>query len=257
MPRRRVAPARSRSRLPSSKCAPASTPLSASRSTLVRAVVLGERRDAEAPRAGVLRGGLRLEVGRHVRAAEAVDRLLRVADDHERAAGLVEEQPLEDPPLDRVGVLELVDEPDLESRAGSRAARDSRRRRPRRRGEVVSRSAKVQHALEALPRREQLDGASSTARRCSTAGSLPSTPRRSARRRGPGGRGASFSDLVERRVADAGHLPQRRSPRRTRGRTARRRPPGGGGPRRAAGAAVRLERPRRRTRGWCRIIAVS
>ena len=50
----------------------------------------------------------RPEVGRDVAAAEGVDRLLRVADQHHRrVAG---ERPVEHLPLHRVGVLELVDE---------------------------------------------------------------------------------------------------------------------------------------------------
>ena len=48
------------------------------------------------------------EVGLHVRAAEGVDRLLRISDQHERG-GAVEGE-TQDVPLHRVGVLELVDE---------------------------------------------------------------------------------------------------------------------------------------------------
>ena len=67
----------------------------------VAAVVRGER---GAPGRGA--GGR--EVGDDVAAAERVDRLLRVADeDHRRVAG---EGAVEDLPLHRVGVLELVDE---------------------------------------------------------------------------------------------------------------------------------------------------
>ena len=51
-----------------------------------------------------------LEVGRDVAAAERVDRLLGVADQHHR--GVPAEGPVEDLPLHRVGVLELVDEHD-------------------------------------------------------------------------------------------------------------------------------------------------
>ena len=51
-----------------------------------------------------------LEVGEDVAAAEGVDRLLRVADQHHR--GLAGERPVEHLPLHRVGVLELVDEHD-------------------------------------------------------------------------------------------------------------------------------------------------
>ncbi len=75
---------------------------------------LGEQRRVTAPvdREGLLRGrGLRrLEVRRDIAAAERVDRLLRVADQHHR--GVTGERPVEDLPLHRVGVLELVDEHD-------------------------------------------------------------------------------------------------------------------------------------------------
>ena len=50
------------------------------------------------------------EVGDDVAAAERVDGLLRVADQHQR--GLADEGALDDLPLDRVGVLELVDHHD-------------------------------------------------------------------------------------------------------------------------------------------------
>jgi len=66
-----------------------------------------------AGRAGPVRG---LEVGVHVCATARVDRLLRVGDkDEGRAVNGTAEQPREDLPLHRVGVLELVDErdPDL------------------------------------------------------------------------------------------------------------------------------------------------
>ena len=53
----------------------------------------------------------RLEVGVDVGAAEGVDRLLGVADEDERDAALAE-RAAHDVPLDRVGVLELVDEHD-------------------------------------------------------------------------------------------------------------------------------------------------
>ncbi len=53
----------------------------------------------------------------HVRTAEGVDRLLRVADEHQgRVVGAVEEG-AEDVPLHRIGVLELVDEGDPEPAA--------------------------------------------------------------------------------------------------------------------------------------------
>ena len=51
------------------------------------------------------------QVGDDVAAAERVDRLLRVADQHHR--GLPAEGAVEDLPLHRVGVLELVDQRDL------------------------------------------------------------------------------------------------------------------------------------------------
>ena len=60
-----------------------------------------------------------------VGAAEGVDRLLGVADEHEGGAVAAEGGP-HDVPLDRVGVLELVDERDLvaaaQALAGDRAA---------------------------------------------------------------------------------------------------------------------------------------
>ena len=62
--------------------------------------------------AGAARG---LQVGVDVGAAERVDRLLGVADEHERRP-LAEGQ-LDDLPLHRVGVLELVDEHDAEALA--------------------------------------------------------------------------------------------------------------------------------------------
>ncbi len=47
----------------------------------------------------------------HVRTAEPVDRLLGVPDQHERRIGVRRvEEGREDLPLDRIGVLELVDE---------------------------------------------------------------------------------------------------------------------------------------------------
>ncbi len=54
------------------------------------------------------------EVGGDVAAAEGVDRLLGVADQHHR--GVAGEGPVEHVPLHRVGVLELVDEHDLPAR---------------------------------------------------------------------------------------------------------------------------------------------
>ena len=56
----------------------------------------------------------RVEVGVHVGAAERVDRLLRIADQHERR-GAVAERRADDVPLHRVGVLELVDHHDPEA----------------------------------------------------------------------------------------------------------------------------------------------
>ena len=52
----------------------------------------------------------RLQVGHDVAAAEGVDRLLRVADEHH--GRVADEGPLDHVPLHRVGVLELVDEDD-------------------------------------------------------------------------------------------------------------------------------------------------
>ena len=57
------------------------------------------------------RGGGRGEVRRDVAAAERVDGLLGVADQHHR--GVAAEGPVEHLPLHRVGVLELVDQHDL------------------------------------------------------------------------------------------------------------------------------------------------
>ena len=56
------------------------------------------------------------EVGVDVGAAERVDRLLGVGDQHQRRAGLGE-RAAHDLPLDRIGVLELVDQHDLVARA--------------------------------------------------------------------------------------------------------------------------------------------
>ena len=50
-----------------------------------------------------------LQVGVHVAAAEGVDGLLGIADEHESAGRLAEGGP-QDAPLHRVGVLELVDD---------------------------------------------------------------------------------------------------------------------------------------------------
>ena len=63
-----------------------------------------------APCVGLLH---RAQIAEHVRAAERVDRLLRVADQDQRHVP-VERSP-QDVPLDRVGVLELVDEHDAEA----------------------------------------------------------------------------------------------------------------------------------------------
>ncbi len=54
----------------------------------------------------------RLQVGVDVGAAEGVDGLLGVADEHEGGVAVAED-PAHDLPLDRVGVLELVDQGDL------------------------------------------------------------------------------------------------------------------------------------------------
>ena len=62
------------------------------------------------------------QVGVHVRAAERVDRLLGIGDQHERHA-VVLERAVQDLPLDRVGVLELVDQHDLIARAQPRGRR--------------------------------------------------------------------------------------------------------------------------------------
>ncbi|MDX6682051.1 MAG: hypothetical protein QOG94_2090 [Solirubrobacteraceae bacterium] len=62
-------------------------------------------------RRALARGLRRVEVGVDVGAAEGVDRLLGVADQHERRVAAAERAP-HDVPLDRVGVLELVYEHD-------------------------------------------------------------------------------------------------------------------------------------------------
>ena len=59
------------------------------------------------------------QVGDHVGAAERVDGLLRVADQHQGAVAV--ERALQDLPLHRVGVLELVDEHDLVAAADAGA----------------------------------------------------------------------------------------------------------------------------------------
>ena len=55
------------------------------------------------------RGRFADQIGVHVRSAKRVDRLLGVADEHERRTGVLPHA-REDFILDRVGVLELVDE---------------------------------------------------------------------------------------------------------------------------------------------------
>jgi hypothetical protein len=57
----------------------------------------------------------RLQVSHHVAAAKGVDRLLRVADQHQRLMAV--EGAVQDLPLHRVGVLELVDQHDGVARA--------------------------------------------------------------------------------------------------------------------------------------------
>ena len=77
------------------------------------------------------RGGGRGEVGRDVAAAERVDGLLGVADQHHR--GVAAEGPVEHLPLHRVGVLELVDQHDLPPLPHPLGRRRRRRGRARRR----------------------------------------------------------------------------------------------------------------------------
>jgi hypothetical protein len=67
------------------------------------------------------RGAGGLQVGDHVAATEGVDGLLRVADEHER--GVTGEGAVEDVPLDRVGVLELIDQHDAPALAHPVAGR--------------------------------------------------------------------------------------------------------------------------------------
>ena len=74
----------------------------------------------------------RVEVGVDVGAAEGVDRLFGVADEHERRAA-VAERAAHDAPLDRVGVLELVDEHDAVALAQARGDDVARPRRAARR----------------------------------------------------------------------------------------------------------------------------
>ena len=87
----------------SPSAAPPTSACRASTSGLVAAPVDGQR----APGRGRLR---RLEIGEDVAAAEGVDGLLGVADQHQR--GFAGEGAVEHLPLHRVGVLELVDEHD-------------------------------------------------------------------------------------------------------------------------------------------------
>ena len=70
-------------------------------------------------RRALARGPRRVEVGVDVRSPEGVDRLLGIADEHERHAAPAE-RPAHDPPLDGVGVLELVDEDHAVPRAQPR-----------------------------------------------------------------------------------------------------------------------------------------
>ncbi len=89
-----------------------------------RAVVALQRNDVSA---AVDELALGAKVGVHVGAAEAVDRLLRVADQakHGARARALEERATEDAPLRLVGVLKFVDErvlPSLAHRVGERAA---------------------------------------------------------------------------------------------------------------------------------------
>ncbi len=83
-----------------------------------------EQRRVAAPvdgQRGVVRRRLRgLQVADDVGAAEGVDRLLRVADQHQRGVA-VEGEP-QDVPLHRVGVLELVDQHDAVAGSRSRGA---------------------------------------------------------------------------------------------------------------------------------------
>ena len=80
--------------------APLEQPVQRLQQHAVGAVVLrgGSRRRGPVPRFRAA-DGLRVEVGLDVGAAEAVDGLLRVADNDERVARRAEEDPLEDPPL--------------------------------------------------------------------------------------------------------------------------------------------------------------
>ena len=100
----------------SPSAAPRNSASSPRSSVRVAAPVLRERRAVIGRLAG-------REVGVHVRAAEGVDGLLRIADQDERRVA-VEREP-QDVPLHRVGVLELVDEHDpvaaAQPRRGGRA----------------------------------------------------------------------------------------------------------------------------------------
>ena len=70
----------------------------------------------------------RVDVGLDITAAKSIDGLLRITHHHQGGAGVrLAEESLEDPPLDRVGVLELVDQRHLVATAkgldGRRRAR--------------------------------------------------------------------------------------------------------------------------------------
>ena len=118
------------------------------------------------PSSGAL-GARRLdgvEVGVHVGPAEPVDGLLRVADEHERGAGALRaEQRPEDLPLDRIGVLELVDERDAEAPAHRGDCR-----RTTLAGERVAKAASGRRRTRARPRSRRRRSISATTRSTST-----------------------------------------------------------------------------------------
>ena len=109
------------------------------------------------------------EVGDDVAAAEGVDRLLGVADQHHR--GVAREGAVEDLPLHRVGVLELVDQHDLPPLPHPR--RGPARRRPRARRPA----GRAGRRSDRIPRR-RLRRSTSARTSCAKATRAPRPPGR-------------------------------------------------------------------------------